>query len=231
MIPESRSFMPMSSPATYSLGMCLASARAHARRTASLLLAVGSARMPAFAPPKKRSAAVHFHVIVRASRAISSTLTVGLMRVPPLPMPRAVLSITITPCMPVRWSATQTTFSGPHSSIRSNTSFTFALLALSDTDRHGAGLGHDRHVLAGNARVVDRPLDLDRDHRALVQALIGRGLREVGHERLLPAHQVPHVAVEAIGRAPALARVQAVGRELRTERVESGDDPGVDVGA
>jgi hypothetical protein len=73
--------------------------------------------MPALAPPKNRSTAAHFHVMTRASRATSPTVTVRVIRVPPLPMPRAVLSITRTPRMPVRVSETQTIFSGPHSSM------------------------------------------------------------------------------------------------------------------
>jgi hypothetical protein len=35
--------------------------------------------------------------MLRANRATSATLTVGDIRVPPLPIPRAVLSMTSTP--------------------------------------------------------------------------------------------------------------------------------------
>jgi hypothetical protein len=59
----------------------------------------------------------HFQVIVRASRATSMTLRFGLILVPPLPTPRAELSMTSTPRIPDLRSDTQTTFSGPHSSM------------------------------------------------------------------------------------------------------------------
>jgi hypothetical protein len=58
--------------------------------------------------------------MLRARRATSVTLRVGDIRVPPLPIPRAVLSMTSTPRIPVLASETQTIFSGPHSSIRLN---------------------------------------------------------------------------------------------------------------
>ena len=72
--------------------------------------------MPALAPPKPRSTAAHFHVMTRARRVTSVMVRFGLIRVPPLPMPRAVLSMTSTPRIPLRGSATVTIFSGPHSS-------------------------------------------------------------------------------------------------------------------
>src|SRR3712207_3841200 len=122
----SSSVRPMSSPKTYSAGTSLRSARAKARRTSSLFDAEGSARIPALAPPWNRSTAAHFHVIVRASRATSRTVRVGLIRVPPLPIPRAVLSSTRTPRIPDRRSDTHTTFSGPHSFIKERTSSVMA---------------------------------------------------------------------------------------------------------
>src|SRR5580692_3990343 len=60
--------------------------------------------------------------MLRARRATAATVTVGAMRVPPLPTPRAVLSMTSTPFIPVRRCETTTTFSGPHSSTRSSAS-------------------------------------------------------------------------------------------------------------
>jgi hypothetical protein len=52
----------------------------------------------------------------------------GLMRVPLLPVPRAVLSMTRTPFMPVRRWETATIFSGPQSSTRASASVTGVFL-------------------------------------------------------------------------------------------------------
>jgi hypothetical protein len=118
MIAASSSVSPMSSPKTYSAGTSLQSAFAKRRSTVSLSGKAGSKRIPALAPPNRRSTAAHFHVITRARRATSVMVRVGLIRVPPLPIPRAVLSMTRAPRMPAFGSATVTTFSGPQSSAK-----------------------------------------------------------------------------------------------------------------
>ena len=59
-----------------------------------------SAMRPALAPPKGSSMTAHFQVMVRANRATSSTSTVGVILIPPLPGPKVVLSMTTTPLMP-----------------------------------------------------------------------------------------------------------------------------------
>ncbi len=50
------------------------------------------------------------------------------MRVPPFPTPRAVLSMTSAPRMPVRRCETTTTFSGPHSSMSASASVILLVL-------------------------------------------------------------------------------------------------------
>jgi len=92
----------MSGAATYWLGDSGFNATANALIRFSFFsfeIFVGSAIIPDFAPPKGSSATAHFQVMVLASLKTSSTLTVGVILIPPLPRPKAVLSITKIPCV------------------------------------------------------------------------------------------------------------------------------------
>jgi hypothetical protein len=71
---------------------------------ATLSTLLGSAIMPPFAPPKGKPAAAHFHVIVLASLKTSNGEVPSANRIPPLPGPVDVLSITNTPFIPVSGS-------------------------------------------------------------------------------------------------------------------------------
>src|SRR3989338_5678229 len=79
-------------------------------------IVLGSATMPAFAPPNGKSASAFLYVMARANRATSSAETVGVIRMPPLPRPLLVLSMTKKPCIFVFGSYTSRIFSGPMSS-------------------------------------------------------------------------------------------------------------------
>src|SRR3989338_9169647 len=88
-----------SGAAIYSLGETAFSATANACTIfffSSLLRFFGSAMIPDFAPPNGNPAKEHFQVMVRARRKTSSTVTDGVILMPPLPGPSAVLSITST---------------------------------------------------------------------------------------------------------------------------------------
>ena len=85
----------------------------------------GSAIIPPLAPPNGRPAAAHFDVIVLASLKTSNGVTLGANRKPPFHGLFKVLSITKTPFIPVSWSYTCKTFSGPHLSISSHADVNF----------------------------------------------------------------------------------------------------------
>src|SRR3989338_1213495 len=73
--------------------------------------------IPAFAPPNGIPASAFFHVMVRARRNTSSAVTLGVIRIPPFPGPRAVLSITKNPFIPIFGSRIVSTHSGPYISF------------------------------------------------------------------------------------------------------------------
>src|SRR3989344_2943067 len=106
----------MSGPAMYNFGQTALSARENDAMMFCFSwsdMFFGSATMPAFAPPNGKSAKAFLYVIARANRATSSTETVGVMRIPPLPRPLLVLSMTKKPCILVFGSYTSRIFSGP----------------------------------------------------------------------------------------------------------------------
>src|SRR3989338_550238 len=107
-----------SGPAIYFLGVKGRIARAKLSTKAFLSFASPPFQMmPALAPPNGIPAKAFFQVIVRAKRNTSSSDTFGVIRMPPLPGPSTVLSITKNPAMPILGSYTFTIYSGPNVSF------------------------------------------------------------------------------------------------------------------
>src|SRR3989344_5805003 len=109
----------ISGPAMYNLGQTAFNALENDLMIScfcALDIFFGSATIPAFAPPNGKSASAFLYVIARARRETSSAVTVGVMRMPPLPRPLLVLSMTKKPCIFVFGSYTSRIFSGPISS-------------------------------------------------------------------------------------------------------------------
>src|SRR5580704_3350207 len=143
--------------------------------------------------------------MLRARRATAATVTVGAMRVPPLPTPRAVLSMTSTPFIPVRRCETTTTFSGPHSSTRSSASVISVSLHAAPVPQGQFQLAI--HPAAPSSSVAFPP---SRD-RALVPRATRLTLFSSKAQICLPSC-APDAEEHAVLRVHLLATLQAVHR-------------------